>query len=229
MTRYRWLLFDLDNTLFDYDRAEREAMTRSFAEIGRPVDAGLLEQYRRINGELWRAFEQGGVTQEHIKVQRFARLLDAAGIDADPTALSKHYLFHLSQGTFLIDGAEELVRSLHGRYRLLLITNGLKDVQRPRIAHSTIGAYFEGFVISEEVGAAKPDGRIFDVAFELMERPDRSEVLMIGDSLSSDIAGGRAYGIDTCWFNPSDRPAEPTHNITYVIGDLAQLAPLLEY
>lgn len=229
MTRYRWLLFDLDNTLFDYDRAEREAMTRSFAEIDRPVDAGLLDQYRRINGELWQAFEQGGITQEYIKVQRFARLLDTAGIDADPALLSKRYLFYLSQGTFLIDGAKELVRALQGRYRMLLITNGLKDVQRPRIAHSTIGSYFEGFVISEEVGAAKPDGRIFDVAFDMMEQPDKSEVLIVGDSLSSDIAGGRAYGIDTCWFNPSGRPAEPANEITYVIGDLAQLASLLEY
>ena len=227
MTRYRWLLFDADNTLFDYDRAEREALTQTFAEIGRPVQAGLHEQYRQINGELWQAFEQGGVTQNFIKVQRFARLLDAAAIDADPAAMSKRYLHHLSQGDFLIAGAEEVVRSLHGRYQMLLITNGLKEVQRPRIARSALAPYFDGLVISEEVGAAKPDGRIFDVAFDMMGRPEKSKVLMIGDSLSSDIAGGRAYGIDTCWFNPSGRPADPENNITYVIAELAQLASVL--
>jgi 2-haloacid dehalogenase len=227
MTQYRWLLFDLDNTLFDYDRAEREALTRTFAEIGWPVEAELLDQYRQINGDLWRAFEQGGVTQDSLKVQRFARLFDAAGIVADPVALSKRYLIYLSQGIFLIEGAEVLVRSLQGRYQMLLITNGLKDVQRPRIAHSTVGAYFDGFVISEEVGAAKPDGRIFDVAFDKMNQPDKNEVLMIGDSLSSDIAGGQAYGIDTCWFNPSEHRTETGGNITYVINDLAQLMSIL--
>lgn len=227
MIRYRWLLFDLDNTLFDYDRAEREALTRTFAEIGLPVQDELFDRYRQINGDLWQAFEQGGVTQDFIKVQRFARLFYANGIDADPVLISKRYLFYLSQGTFLIDGAEEVVRSLHGRYRMLLVTNGLKEVQRPRIAHSTIGAYFEGLIISEEVGAAKPDGRIFDVAFDMMNRPGKREVLIVGDSLSSDIAGGRAYGIDTCWFNPSARPAEPDDDITYVIGDLAQLESIL--
>ena len=224
MTRYRWLLFDLDNTLFDYDRAEREALTRTCAEIGRPEQADLFDRYRQINGDLWRAFEQGDVTQDFIKVQRFARLFDTAGIDADPAISSKRYLFYLSQGTFLIDGADELVRSLYGRHRMLLITNGLKEVQRPRIAHSSIGSYFDDFVISEEVGAAKPDGRIFDVAFDKMNQPDKDKVLMIGDSLSSDIAGGQAYGIDTCWFNPSGRLAEPNYDITYVITDLAQLA-----
>ena len=227
MPHYSWLLFDLDNTLFDYDRAEREALKSTFAEIGRPVHAELHRQYRQINGELWQAFEQGGVTQDVIKVQRFARLLDAAGIEADPAALSKRYLIHLSRGDFLIDEAEEVVRSLHGRYQMLLITNGLKEVQRPRIARSALAPYFDDIVISEEVGAAKPDGRIFDVAFEMMGRPAKGEVLMIGDSLSSDIAGGRAYGIDTCWFNPSGRPADPDPDITYVIGDLAQLASIL--
>lgn len=227
MTPYRWLLFDLDNTLFDYDRAEREALAQTFKGIGRPLEEAIFNHYRQINGELWRAFELGDVTQETIKVERFARLCQAAGIAADPAALSKQYLVHLSQGAYLIDGAEEVVRSLFGRYRMMLITNGLKDVQRPRIAASAIHACFDSFVISEEVGVAKPDSRIFDVAFEKMGQPPKSQVLVIGDSLTSDIAGGQAYGIDTCWFNPDGHTAGSEFAITYEIGRLSQLLTIL--
>ena len=110
---------------------------------------------------------------------------------------------------------------------MLLLTNGLTDVQRPRFKASTIGHYFEDWVISEEVGVAKPDPRIFDIAFQRLGGPDRREVLIIGDSLTSDMAGGVAYGIDTCWYNPTGRAADPGLAITYQIQDLDQLPGLL--
>jgi 2-haloacid dehalogenase len=109
---------------------------------------------------------------------------------------------------------------------MMIITNGLADVQRPRFARSAIGDCFADLVISEEVGAAKPHNRIFDIAFEKMQFPKQDEVLIIGDSLSSDIEGGNNYGIDTCWFNPQREPGneevEPTYEIT-ALGELLGL------
>ena len=109
----------------------------------------------------------------------------------------------------MIEGAEELLAKLEGEVGLMLITNGLKDVQRSRLAHSTIQHYFSDVIISEEVGSAKPDEGIFNVAFEKMSHPPKADVLIIGDSLTSDIRGGNRFGIDTCWFNPEGRNMQP--------------------
>jgi len=104
----------------------------------------------------------------------------------------------------LLDGAEQLIRSLAVDFLMLLITNGLKEVQRPRFGRSPLLPFFEDIIISGEVGYAKPDPRIFDHAFK--GRPvDKAHILMIGDSLSSDIAGGQTWGVDTCWFNPAQK------------------------
>ena len=200
--RYKWLLFDADGTRFDYDRAEAVALRSTFEALGLGFEARFAEIYRRINGEIWLDFEAGKITQGRLRTQRFALLFDALGVDCDPGDFSKRYLANLALGTDLIEGAEDVVRSLHGRVGLLLITNGLADVQRPRFARSTVGRYFSEVVISEEVGAAKPSRAIFEVAFEKMGFPSTADVLIVGDSLTSDIRGGLDYGIDTCWFNP---------------------------
>ena len=224
---YRTLLFDADGTLFDYDRAETWALTETFAQFDRVFQSAYTQLYRQVNDPLWDQLENGSITQDRLKVLRFELLFDELGFDIDPAAFSAAYTRQLGKATFLIDGAEELISALSPDYRLLLITNGLTDVQRPRFGASAIGHYFEEWVISEEVGAAKPDRRIFDIAFERLDWPDKRQALMIGDSLSSDMAGGVAYGIDTCWYNPSGRQADRPLNITYEMSDLAQLPAML--
>ncbi len=224
---YQWLLFDADGTLFDYDRAEAEALKQSFAQLGYGFKPDFSQAYRQINAGLWADFERGEITQAKLKIERFRSLCESLGLAADPADLSQRYLRNLALGTYLVDGAEGVVKSLAGRYRLAIITNGLKDVQRPRFASSAIHDYFSVIIISEEVGSAKPDGQIFDVAFAHMGWPRKEEVLMIGDSLSSDIIGGINYGIDTCWFNPNRLAQPPDLDIRYQITDLDQLLPLL--
>jgi 2-haloacid dehalogenase len=224
---YTWFLLDADGTLFDYDRAEATALQRTFEHMGQPFEPGFVELYRRINGQIWLEFEQGKISQARLRTLRFEMLFQAIGVDLSPGAFSPRYLQNLAQGTDLIDGAEEVIRALHGRIGLMLITNGLQDVQRPRFARSALDGFFAGLVISEEVGAAKPHPRIFDVAFEQMGRPDREEVLMVGDSLTSDMRGGIDYGIDTCWFNPGQRPRDPGVGVRYEIQDLRQLLDLV--
>ena len=224
---YTTLLFDADGTLFDYNRAETWALTETFAQYGLRFEPAFSQSYRQVNDPLWEAFEQGQVTQDRLKVLRFERLFEMLGFKVDADDFSASYSRQLGRATFLVDGANDLLAGLDGRYRMLLLTNGLTDVQRPRFGASTIGHFFEDWIISEEVGVAKPDPRIFDIAFERLGRPDKSEVLIIGDSLTSDMAGGVAYGIDTCWYNPADRETVPSLPITYEIHSLAQLPAIV--
>lgn len=224
---YSTLLFDADGTLFDYDRAEAWALAETFAQYGLPFEAAYGQDYRQVNGPLWKAFEEGAITQERLKVLRFEMLFDNLGFAVDADAFSNSYSRQLGKATFLVDGAHELILALSGQHRLLLVTNGLTDVQRPRLGASLIGQYFEDWIISEEVGVAKPDSRFFDIAFERLGQPDKRDVLIIGDSLTSDMAGGVAYGIDTCWYNPTGRPAEHSLAITYEISDLDQLLTIV--
>ena len=214
---YAWILFDADGTLFDYDAAETAALTASFAHIGRPFPPEHAEIYREINGRMWIELERGTTTQARIRVERFEKLFEAIGVDSDPFLFGENYLVNLASRTELIDGAEATVAALSNISRLMLITNGIAQVQRPRFAASSIRDHFADIVISEEAGAAKPDPRIFDTAFSEMGHPPKSQVLIVGDSLTSDIKGGHDYGIDSCWFNPSALPlengVEPTHEI----------------
>jgi 2-haloacid dehalogenase len=223
---YTWLLSDADGTLFDYDRAEATALEQAFAEVGAEFEPSCLHTYREINARVWREFENGHITAERLRLRRFEMLFEALRQPLTPATFSRVYLRHLARASHLIEGAREVVPALCAKYRLALITNGLRDVQRPRLAGSPIRDCFADVIISEEVGAAKPDPAIFDAAFERLGRPPRTEVLLVGDSLTSDIAGGHAYGLDTCWFDPtSARPAGATS--TYEIRHLTELARLL--
>ncbi len=225
--RYTWILFDADGTLFDYDAAEAAALAATFSGIGRKFLPEHAATYREINGRLWRDLENGATTQKRLRVERFAQLFEAIGENSDPARFSETYLANLASRTELIEGAHDTVAALTEVARLMLITNGLAEVQRPRFAASSIRRHFADLVISEEVGAAKPDPRIFDAAFEKMEHPSKSEVLMVGDSLTSDIKGGIGYGIDSCWFNADRLQPEDDVTPTYEIRRLADLCKLL--
>ena len=225
--RYKWILFDADNTLFDYDAAEQGALSSTFEEMGRPLLAEQHAIYREINHQNWLAFERGELTQAILRTRRFEQFLAALGLAEDPVSVSGRYIFHLGNQTALVPGALEVVQSLYGRVGMMILTNGLTDVQRSRMSQSEIGRYFSDIVISEEVGWAKPDPRIFEIANERMGRPDKSEVLMIGDSLTSDIQGGLDYGVDTCWFNPGGRPNGLGREVRFEICRLVELLEIL--
>jgi 2-haloacid dehalogenase len=227
--KYTWLLFDADGTLFDYDAAEKFALTRTFATYALPYTDDILAVYREINDRMWQAFELGQITQESLKIERFRRLLATVGVGADlePGEFSLRYLHNLGNCTFLIPHAECVLHELHGKVHLALVTNGLQKVQRSRLAQSTIGQYLEAILISEELGVAKPHPGIFDAAFAAMGQPERRKVLMVGDSLSSDIKGAWDYGIDTCWYNPHGKPYGAADRFDYEIQDLKQIVDIV--
>ena len=224
---YQWLFFDADGTLFDYDQAEASALEGAFRDFLLPFDAQSSDVYRRINHQIWLDFENGQITAEVLRVRRFERLFEALHIRVSPVEFSERYLQNLAWASDLMTGAEETVQALHGKYRLAIITNGLKEVQRSRLERSGLAGYFDVVAISDELGVAKPDPRFFAAVFEQIGNPEKESVLVIGDSLTSDIQGGIRVGLDTCWFNPSGKPPDPKFPATYEIHALEQLLHLL--
>ncbi len=224
---YDWIFFDADGTLFDYDAAQAAALEGGFEVCGLAYKPGIGRIYSEINHRIWREFELGAISQKELKTVRFDRLFDAVGLSANSAEFSGHYLEILGAQTALLDGAEELVRTLTGKARMLLITNGLAEVQVPRFAASSIRDCFAEIVISGEIGLAKPDPAIFEYAFERIDRPAKERVLMIGDNLGSDILGGANYGLDTCWFNPAGTPNGHGVEPTYEIRELREVLEII--
>ena len=223
------ILFDADGTLFDFQRAERHALTEAMASFDLAYDEAVHpEAYARINRDLWQQLEQRRVTADELKVERFRRFSASLGAVVEPEAFSREYLRRLAHTTFLIDGAEALLASLRARARLAMVTNGLAEVQHSRLARSSLAPAFEAVVVSEEVGVAKPDARIFEHALAQLRHDDRETVLMVGDSLEADIQGGVNAGIRTCWFNPSGAPNASAIQPTFEIAGLLELRDRLE-
>ena len=223
---YQWLLFDADDTLFDYAQAEYNALRDTFAEYALPFTARAVELYREINHQLWLRFEQGTVTGAQIRSERFTQLFRALEMQ-EPLGLAESYIDHLGAQTILMHDAHDTLAALHKTHRIAIITNGMTRVQRPRLANSMLAPYISDLFISEEGGAAKPAREIFDYAFARMGNPPRAAVLIIGDSLTSDMQGGANYGIDTCWYNPKKLPRPPQPKLTFEIHALRELIPLL--
>ncbi|QUL58010.1 YjjG family noncanonical pyrimidine nucleotidase [Paenibacillus tritici] len=225
--RYDCVLFDADDTLYDYGMAESHALSHAFSHFRLPTGAQeYAASYQEINRSLWKDLEQGKITSAALRVERFNRLFAAHELKFKPDEFSEAYLRFLGEGTFLIQGAAELCGELAG-CRLAIITNGIKDVQQSRIKGSPLSEVFEAIIISEETGYQKPETGIFDYAFEKLKLADKRKVLMVGDSLTSDIQGGINYGIDTCWFNPLGKPGDPEITPTYEIRSLDELLEIV--
>lgn len=228
-----WVLFDLDGTLFDYHRAETDAVASILQSLGLPSGEDGLARYRRINRDHWAALERGETSAAQLRTQRWSDLLAELaphrGRTIDLEALATGYLQQLAAGSHLLPGAEQVVAQLGRSHRIGFVTNGLADVQRPRLASSPLADAGEVVVVADEVGAAKPAAAFFDAAFAAMGQPRRSLVTIVGDSLSADVAGGRAYGLTTVWVAPGTAtdPDDPALRPHHRIGTLEELPALL--
>lgn len=227
MNHYSWLLFDADNTLFDFDMAERNALGMVLSDMGVAAQPEYFSLYNQINKICWQAFEEGKIDRKTLRTTRFERFFNEIGQKADVQHVAVSYLQFLSKGAFLYNGVIELLHELKNSHQLALITNGLKEVQRPRLEKSGIQELFSVVVISEEIGASKPDEAFFEYTFEQMGFPDRESTLVIGDSLSADILGGHNYGTHTCWFNPEENDNHLEISPTYEIRELEELKTIL--
>ena len=223
---YTWLLFDADDTLFDYAKAEASALQGTFEELSMAFEPEFLDIYKRYNQQVWQEFERGETTSQELRLKRFRLLFEEIHAPLDPQDFSPRYLENLSHGSSLLEGAARVLENLSGHYHLALVTNGLSDVQRPRLECSAIRPFIEKIFISEEIGVAKPEAGFFEAVFRDIGHPAKSQVLIIGDSLSSDMQGGLNYEIDTCWFNPDGKTTELP--VTYEIKALGQLLDILK-
>lgn len=227
--KYEIIIFDADETLFDFKKSERDAFKNTMLEFDIKYDENHhLKIYQDINTAIWKEFEDGLITQKKLKVERFKRLSDKLNAGFDEAEFAKSYMKHLSCASFLYDDSIVIIESLHKDYRLTIVTNGLEDVQNNRIRKSVIAQYFEDIVISEEVEVSKPDPRIFEHALNNIKHTDKNKVLMVGDSLTSDIQGGINFGIDTCWYNPNKIENKTGIRPTYEISNLMELRVILE-
>jgi putative hydrolase of the HAD superfamily len=224
---FKLILFDADDTLFDFAKSEVVAFENTILpHIGEIALEHVFERYKKISRKLWSRVEKGKANNNYLKVERFRRLKRLFKLKYDARVISEQYLDHLSQQAFLLEGAEELCRELHKNYRLGIVTNGIEHVQRRRLASSPLAKYFDFMIVSEECGFAKPDPRIFKYTLEKALHEEITSVLMVGDRLEADIAGANVLGIATCWYNPSKIPrtgAIPTfeiHSLKDLLGRL---------
>lgn len=228
MKAYQVYLFDADETLFDFRRAEGAALAIALHSFGIACTDEILACYHDVNDALWKQLETGRITRDVLKWTRFQQLADAMQLSLEPHTANKRFMEALSTRADLIDGAADVCRSLvaHGK-TLCIISNGTTSVQRPRFARSGLAPCFHTLFLSEEIGVAKPDPRFFDAVFHAFPQVERSEMLVVGDSPSSDIAGGLAAGLDTCWFHPTGTPAPAKPKPTFSIRSLSELLTAL--
>ena len=193
----RFLFLDLDDTILDFHKAERIALSKTIGDFGVEPTEDVLSRYHVINKWHWEQLELGTMTRDEVLVKRFAMLFEERGIDVDAVAVARAYEQNLSIGHYFLPGAEETVDALSKKYRLFLASNGTASVQKGRMTSANLYRFFEKVFVSQEIGHNKPSLAYFNACFAQIPDFDPAEAIMVGDSLSSDIQGGINAGIST--------------------------------
>ena len=226
--RYKFLLFDADHTLFDFKKSEYLALKDALEHLGCPSSDEHIERYSDINVKYWKMLERGEIDKISLKLARFVEFGREYGFEEKAEALSDLYMKNLAKESHLFDGALEMIEKLSEKYRLFIITNGVKSTQDGRFALSPITKYFEKIFISEVIGAEKPSIEFFDAVERGIDGFDKSRAIVIGDSISSDMKGAHNAKIDSIWFNPDGKEAPRELNITYTVKDFDSILNILD-
>ena len=223
-----FLFLDLDDTILDFHKAERLAISRTFRSFGLEPTDQVLERYHVINRQHWERLERGELTRDQVLTGRFQMLFEELGIPAQPQAVAKGYEHNLGLGHYFLPGAKEALDTLRGKYRLFLASNGTASVQHSRLTSAGLYPYFEKVFVSQALGANKPSRAFFDACAAQIPGFDPRKALMVGDSLTSDILGGINAGMKTCWVCPPEVQGRPDIVPDYRIEALSQLPELLK-
>ncbi len=224
--KYTTLFLDLDNTLLDFNKAEYYAAKKLFEKHYLPCDDAAIKTYSSINSVFWKRFENGEIKKDDIYENRFKAFCEHYGKLADTAQMSKDYFINLSEGYYTVDGTFDVLDYIKAKgYHLYATTNGMSLTQFKRIEKSGLKAYFDKVFVSEDAGHQKPEKEYFEYVLKNIPQKDKSKILIVGDSQSSDILGGINIGIDTCWYNPEKEI--PKYQPNYDISDLLQLKEIL--
>lgn len=226
--KYKVLLFDIDDTLLDFDKAETLSIIECFKKFNVPYNDETVKDYKRINLSYWQEFEKGNTTIPNLMVDRFKELLSKYKKDIVECAseFNEYYLSRLNKKNEIIPYADIVIKELKKDYIVIPASNGVGQTQVDRIESSKLKGLFDKFYISGFIGYQKPQKEFFDYIFNDLKGVDKSEILMIGDSLTSDIKGGINAGIDTCWFNYRNHERGSVKP-TYEIKNLEKLFDIL--
>ena len=227
---YKYLLWDIDGTILDFSAAEACAIRALFDkyQLGVCTDE-MLRTYAKINVKYWQALERNEMTKQEILVGRFREFFEKMGLNASvAAAFNDDYQLALGDYPIFMNHAKEVLLSQKGQYTLIAVTNGTKIAQTKKLRLTGLDEIFDQIFISEDVGVEKPNVAFFDHVFRHANIADKSQALIIVDSLTSDMQGGVLYGIDTCWFNPKHSENNHGISVTYEIDDLRQLAEILK-
>ena len=224
------ILWDVDGTLLDFIAAEKAAIKTLFGEfnLGQCSDE-MIKRYSEINKTYWQRLERGEITKQEVLVGRFKEFFKAEGIDISVVE-EFNSLYQLRLGDTIVyhDDSLEIIKSLQGRVRQYIVSNGTVEAQSKKLRLSGLGELVDGIFLSEHIGVEKPNIEFFDKVLEEIKPAYRSSILIVGDSLTSDIQGGNNAGIVTCWYNPLGDKAPDKYRIDYEISDLHQIYEIIE-
>lgn len=222
-----FLFLDLDDTILDFQKAEKIALAKTLQSFGLEPEPAVLARYSQINKAHWERLERKELTREQVLVGRFEALFQEYGLLVEPVQCARTYEGNLGVGHYFLPGAREAVESLSRKYKLYLASNGTARVQAGRLKSADIAHFFQEIFVSEKIGVNKPDREYFVRCFARIPGFDRTKAMIVGDSLSSDILGGKQAGILTCWVNANGKTAPADLKPDYEIPSLSALEALL--
>lgn len=224
------ILWDVDGTLLDFKKSEEYGIRACMKEIGiNAVDDAMLERYEKINRRHWEALERGELTKQEVLLGRFHTFFAQEGISCpDVAAFNDSYQRKLGEIFFEKENSLEIIKNLHGRVRQYVVTNGTVVAQRKKLEKSGLGAYMDEVFISDEIGTEKPGAAFFAPVFAALEGIPKEDILIVGDSLTSDMRGGNNVGIRCCWYNPNGLKNETDMRIDYEIRRLEEIEHILK-
>ncbi len=222
--RYNWVLFDADETLFSFN--SYLGLTAMLKRYGIDFTREDYDAFQAVNKLLWVAYQNNEITAEDIQMRRFAKLAEQTGVHQ--IQLNQELMAEMAKVSKPLDGVMEMLETLYPEVKMGIITNGFTELQQQRLQNTQTEKFFEIVVVSEQIGVAKPDRKVFDYAFSQMDKLDKTKILMVGDTLASDILGGYNSGIDTCWFNHANLVNDTKIQPTYEIKDIRELVGIVK-
>ena len=222
--KYDVFLFDADDTLYEFKPSSAYALRTMFERCGFAYSDSVQARYFEINAQAWASYEKGEISVDELQRVRFAHLFEEIGVSWDAEDFNTRYLYEFGKGAFLLEGALDICREIAAKGKeIYIITNGLAATQDARAKYSPLREYISGVFISQEIGHQKPEREFFDYVLAHIPAVRRDKMLVIGDSLTADIAGGNGAGIDTCWLNVHGVENRTGIVPVYEIRELAQL------